>query len=198
MKFLLNTKSAALIAALALASPALRAAGAAEAQPVPAIQTSSPGGVVVSSAHGRWIKGRLLISGIVHRKAGYSYPGPMQSHLDFIVLDSSQRNLSLTQVNYLPRPIPIVYRGIPSRAAYAAYLPITPPAGATVRVAHHQASTEECQQNSPAANTKETLRPKVKRVKEGSGRRPASGPGISRANAEQDAGELIRRNAGQR
>ena len=121
--------------------------------------------MVVSSAQGRWVKGRLLVSGVVHRKAGYSYPGPMQSHLDFIVLDSNQRSLSLTQVNYLPRPIPIVYRGIPSQATYADYLSITPPVGATVRVAHHEASIEECQQNNPAANTKETTQSRAKRSK---------------------------------
>ena len=165
MKFNLLTKSTALFAAMIFASPMLRAAGPTESLPVPPIQTSSPGGVVVSSAHGRWVKGRLLVSGMVHRKAGYSYPGPMHSHLDFIVLDSKQRSLSVTQVNYLPRPIPIVYRGIPSQSTYAAYLPITPPAGATVQVAHHEASTEECQQNNPAANTKETPPPKVKRGK---------------------------------
>ena len=158
-------KSTALVAAIVLTSPVTRAAGPTESPPVPVIEKSSPGGVVVSSAHGRWVKGRLLVSGIVCRKAGYSYPGPMQSHLDFIVLDSNRRNLSLTQVNYLPRPIPIVYRGIPSQATYAAYLPITPPAGATVQVAHHEASTEECQQNNPAANTKETTQPRATRGK---------------------------------
>lgn len=158
-------KSTALGAAIVLASQVTRAAGPKASQPVPAIEKSSPGGVVVSSAHGRWVKGRLLVSGVVHRKAGYSYPGPMQSHLDFVVLDANQRSLSRTQVNYLPRPIPIVYRGIPSQATYAEYLPITPPAGATVRVSHHEASIEECQQNNPAANTKETTQPRVQRGK---------------------------------
>lgn len=165
MKLNVRVIPTTLIAAMALASPVLRAAGPTDSQPVPVINKSSPGGVIVSSAHGRWVKGRLLVSGVVHRKAGYSYPGPMQSHLDFIVLGTNHRSLSLTQVNYLPRPIPIVYRGIPARASYAGYLTITLPVGATVRVVHHQASIEECQQNNPVASTKETPQPSAKRGK---------------------------------
>lgn len=141
MKPGISAKSITLLAALILSNPALRAA---DPRPVPTIEKSSSGGVEVSSARGRWVKGRLLVSGVVHRKAGYSYPGPLQSHLDFIVLDSGQRTLSLSQTHYLPRPIPIVYRGIPSQATYAGYLPIALPAGATVRVAHHKASFEDC------------------------------------------------------
>lgn len=150
MKIRLFTKTAALIAATILVGPSLRADGPAAPSAMPRIETSSPGGVVVSSAHGRWVKGRLLVSGVVRRKAGYAYPGPLQSHLDFIVLDAKAHPLSVSRVEYLPRPIPVVYRGIPAQATYADYLPIVPPAGATVRVAHHEASTEECQRSQPA------------------------------------------------
>lgn len=137
-------------AAMVLAVPTVHAAGPTVSRPVPIIEKSSPGGVEVSSAHGRWVKSRLLISGTVHRKAGYSYPGPFQSHLDFILLDSGRHSLSISQVNYLPRTIPVVYRGIPSQATYADYLPVVPPAGATVRVAHHEASIEECRRSQRA------------------------------------------------
>ena len=155
----------ALIVIWIFANPALRAANPAESQPVPTIGKSSPGGVVVSSAHGRWVKGRLLVAGVVHRKAGYSYPGPRQSHLDFIVLDSHQRTLSLSQVEYLPRPIPIVYRGIPSQATYAEYLPVTPSAEATVQVAHHEASIGECRRSHPSVEAKDAKQLRSERGK---------------------------------
>ncbi len=149
-------KFGVLVALVGFNGATLLANSPTELKPIPRIETSSPDGVVVSSATSRWSRGRLLVSGSVTRKAGYSYPGPAQSHLDFIVLDSKNLPLSLTRVNYLPRTIPIVYRGIPARSSYADYLPILPPAGATVRVAHHQTSVEECQQIHPAADSKKT------------------------------------------
>ncbi len=115
----MTTKILVLIAFSTLGFATLFAGSAIGVQPLPTIGTSSPDGVVVRSAEGRWIKGRLLVSGSVTRKAGYAYSGPAQSHLDFTVLDIQSRPLSLTQVNYLPRTIPIVYRGIPARSSYA-------------------------------------------------------------------------------
>lgn len=111
----------------------------------------SPDGVSIQSAHAKWYGDRVLVSGYVQRKFGYSYPGPMHSHLDLIVLDAKGRSLSTSTTNYLPRTIPINYRGSIGRASYAEYLPIRPPVDATVRVLHDQRSIKECRQETIVA-----------------------------------------------
>lgn len=121
---------------------------AADASPRVHTEARSTGAVEVTSVHLRLVRGGVVVSGRVERAFGYGYPGPdAESHLDVNVLNPRGRFVGRTATTYLPRPIPVTYRGVPGRSTYAVRLPVTPVAGDTVRVSHHQARLEDCPAN---------------------------------------------------
>ncbi|MBV9126776.1 MAG: hypothetical protein JO117_01680 [Verrucomicrobia bacterium] len=102
--------------------------------PLPRLVTESPGEMQITSARAAWLGGRIMISGSVERKFGYSYPESYQNHIALYIYDASGKPLGETRTDYIPKPLAASFRYGQTRGSYATYLPVNPPPNSVVKI----------------------------------------------------------------